>query len=159
MHQARLETESTRAALCLSQDKLFVNASVLCSSCRANSAIAVASTCGRSATPYTTLFPEFHPPSTQARSRSISTPKWMRFSDSSERLQTVKCLRAMTLNAVGKAQLAEPEIQGQPYFSGSKRTLRSAVLNFHRQNQCASRPRSAMSQRKPFSRALAKSVI
>ena len=92
------------------------------------------------------LDPEFHPPSTHARSRSISTPKWMRFSDSSERLQTVNCLIAMTLNAVGMTQLAEPEIQGQPYLSGSKRTLRSAVLNFHRQNQCASRPRSAMSQ-------------
>src|SRR5271163_1020089 len=96
-----------------------------------------------SATPYTTLFPEFHPPATQARSRSISTPKWMRFSDSSERLQTVNCLMAMMLNAVGMTQLAEPVTQGQPYLSGSNRTLRSEVLNFHRQNQCPSRPRSA----------------
>src|SRR5580700_6590998 len=97
--------------------------------------MAVASTCGRSATPYTTLFPEFQPPSTHARSRSIPTPRWIRFSDASKRLQTVICLIAMTLNAVGMTQLAEPEIHGQPYLSGSNRTLRSAVLNFHRQNQ------------------------
>src|SRR6202163_2368857 len=146
MHQARLETESMLAAFCRSHDKLFLTVSVRCSSWRASSAIAVASTCGRSGTPYTTLFPEFHPPSTHARSRSISTPRWILFSDASDRLQTVNCLIAMTLNAVGMTQLAEPEIQGQPYLSGSKRTLRSAVLNFHRQNQCASRPRSAMSQ-------------
>ena len=36
----------------------------------------------------------------------------MRFSDSSERLQTVNCLMAMMLKAVGMTQLAEPEIQG-----------------------------------------------
>jgi hypothetical protein len=94
----------------------------------------------RNATPYTKLFPEFHPPSTQARSRSISTPIWIRLSDAAERLQTVNCLIAMTLNAVGMTQLAEPEIHGQPYLSGSKRTLRSAILNFHRQNQWPSLP-------------------
>src|SRR5580693_4440789 len=99
------------------------------------------------------LFPEFQPPSTHARSRSISTPKWMRFSDSSERLQTVNCLIAMMLKAVGMTQLAEPEIQGQPYLSGSKRTLRSAVLNFHRQNQWPSRPLVLRSQDSPRSRA------
>src|ERR1700692_4813337 len=134
MHQARLETESMLAAFCRSHDKLFLTVSVRCSSWRASSAIAVASTCGRSGTPYTRLFPEFHPPSTHSRSRSISTPKWMRFSDSSERLQTVNCSMAMMLKAVGMTQLAEPVTQGQPYLSGSKRTLRSEVLNFHRQN-------------------------
>src|SRR6516225_1076618 len=83
----------------------------------------------------------------------------MRFSDSSERLQTMNCLIAMMLKAVGMTQLAEPEIQGQPYLSGSKRTLRSEVLNFHRQNQCSSRPRSASSQRSAFSRAATKSPV
>src|ERR1700730_15051953 len=92
------------------------------------------------------LFPEFHPPSTHARSRSISTPRWIRFSDASERLQTVNCLMAMMLNAVGITQLADPEIQGQQYLSGLKRTLRSVVLNFHRQNQCPSLPRDSSSQ-------------
>src|ERR1700726_2514505 len=145
MHQARLETESMLAAFCRSHDKLFLTVSVRCSSWRASSAIAVASTCGRSGPPYTRLFPEFHPPSRHARSRSISTPKWMRFSDSSERLQTVNCLMAMMLKAVGMTQLAEPEIQGQPYLSGAKRTERSAVLNFHRQNQCPSLPLASSS--------------
>jgi len=40
---------------------------------------------------------------------------------------------AMMLKAVGMTQLAEPVTHGQPYLSGSKRTLRSEVLNFHRQ--------------------------
>src|ERR1700722_5648747 len=83
----------------------------------------------------------------------------MRFSDSSERLQTVNCSMAMMLNAVGMTQLAEPVTQGQPYLSGSKRTLRSEVLNFHRQNQCPYRPRSAYSHRKAFSQAAAKSPV
>src|ERR1035441_10290411 len=65
----------------------------------------------------------------------------------------------MTLNAVGITQLAEPEIHGQPYLSGSKRTVRSAVLNFHRQNQWPSLPRSPCSHRKAFSRASAKSPV
>src|SRR5260370_24019566 len=65
----------------------------------------------------------------------------------------------MRLNAVGITQLAEPAIQGQPYLSGSKRTLRSTVLNFHRQNQWPSRPRSASSQRSAFSRAEARSPV
>jgi len=42
--------------------------------------------------------------------------QWMRFSDSSERLQTVNCSMAMMLKAVGY-QLAEPVTQGQPYLS------------------------------------------
>ena len=83
----------------------------------------------------------------------------MRFSDSSERLQTVNCSMAMMLKAVGMTQLAEPVTQGQPYLSGSKRTLRSEVLNFHRQNQCPSRPRSAYSHRKALSRAAVKSPV
>src|SRR5205807_6123552 len=153
MHQARLETESMLATFCRSHDKLFLTVSVRCSSWRASSAIAVASTCGRSGTPYTRLFPESHPPSTHARSRSISTPKWMRFSDSSERLQTVNCSMAMMLKAVGMTQLAEPVTHGQPYLSGSKRTLRSAVLNFHRQSQWPSWPLVLRSQDSPRSRA------
>ena len=56
-------------------------------------------------------------------------------------------------------QLAEPVTQGQPYLSGSNRTLRSEVLNFHRQNQCPSRPRSAYSHRKAFSREAVKSPV
>src|SRR3979409_1174277 len=60
----------------------------------------------------------------------------------------------MPLNAGGITQLAELEIQGQPYLSGSKRTLRSAVLNFHRQNQWPSRPLVLRSQDSPRSRAL-----
>jgi hypothetical protein len=60
---------------------------------------------------------------------------------------------------VGMTQLAEPVTQGQPYLSGSKRTLRSEVLNFHRQNQCPPRPRSAYSHRKAFSRAAVKSPV
>src|ERR1700693_1392609 len=91
------------------------------------------------------LFPEFQPPSTHARSRSISTPRWIRCSDASERLQTVNCLMATTLKAVGITQLPVPWLQGQPYLSGSKRTLRSAVLNFHRQNQCPSLPLASSS--------------
>jgi len=77
----------------------------------------------------------------------------MRFSGSSERLQTVNCLMALMLKAVGMTQLAEPEIQGQPYLSGSKRTLRSAVLNFHRQSQWPSWPLVLRSQDSPRSRA------
>src|SRR5580704_9583849 len=88
-----------------------------------------------------------------ARSRSISTPRWIRFSDASERLQAVNCLMAMMLKAVGMTQLAVPEIQGQPNLSGSKWTLRSAVLNFHRQNQWPSRPLVLRSQDSPRSRA------
>src|ERR1700730_19045522 len=105
------------------------------------------------------LFPEFHPPPTHARSRSISTPRWIRFSDASERLQTVNCLMAMMLKAVGMTQLADPEIQGQPYLSGLKRTFRSVVLNFQRQSQCASRPRSSTSHSHDFSRALVNSPV
>src|ERR1700746_1876837 len=99
------------------------------------------------------LFPEFHPPSTQGRSRSISTPRRIRSSEASERLQTVNCLMAMMLNAVGITQLTDPEIQGQPYLSGLKRTLRSVVLNFHRQNQWPSRPLVRRSQDSPRSLA------
>jgi hypothetical protein len=67
-----------------------------------------------SGNPYTTLFPEFQPPPTQTRSRSISTPRRMRLSDNSDRLQAVNCLMATTLNAVGMTQLAEPGSQGHP---------------------------------------------
>jgi hypothetical protein len=56
-------------------------------------------------------------------------------------------------------QLAEPEIQGQPYLSGSNRALRSDVLNLHRQNQWASRPLVIRSQDSPLSRVLDGSSI
>src|ERR1700756_244946 len=88
------------------------------------------------------LFPEFQPPATPARSRSISPPSRMRFSDASERLRTVNCLMATTLNAVGITQLPAPGHHGHPYLSGLNRTSRSAVLNFHRQNQLPSLRRS-----------------
>src|SRR5215469_4445730 len=81
-----------------------------------------------------------------ARSRSISAPSRIRLSDASERLQTVNCLMATTLNAVGITQLPAPGHHGHPYLSGSNLTLRSAVLNFQRHNQWLSLPRDARSQ-------------
>src|ERR1039458_3504783 len=146
MHQARLSTDSMLEDLCLSQLRLAWISGVCFSSCNANSAIAVASTWAGSGTPYTRLFPEFQPPPTQTRSWSISTPSRIRFSDATERLQTVDCLMATTLNAVGITQLVVAGLQGQPYLSGLKRTSLSAVLNFQRQNQWPSRPRSSSSQ-------------
>src|SRR6202044_455914 len=146
MDHARLSTDSILEAFCFSHATLVSSTGVLSSSCSANSAIAVASTWARSGTPYTILFPEFQPPPLQTRSRSMSTPRRIRFSEDSERLQTVYCLMATRLNAVGITQLPVPELHGHPYLSGLKRTLRSAVLNFQRQNQCASCPRSVISQ-------------
>ena len=84
----------------------------------------------------------------------VSTPRRIRLSDLSKRLQTVCCLIATKLKAVGITQLAAPGIQGQPYLSGLKRTSRSANLNFQRQNQWLSLPRSRRSQSRALSRAL-----
>src|SRR5271167_2404774 len=60
---------------------------------------------------------------------------------------------ARTANAVGTTQLTVSGIHGQPNLSGSKRTWRSAVRNFHFQNQFDSRPVQFKSQRKPFNLA------
>src|SRR5271166_3605923 len=48
--------------------------------------------------------------------------------------------RARIENAVGTTQLTVSGNHGQPYLSGSKRTWRSAVRNFHFHNQFDSRP-------------------
>src|SRR5580658_197939 len=92
------------------------------------------------------LFPEFQPPPTHARSRSMSTPRRIRFSAAARRLQTVYCLTATRLKADGITQLTVPGLQGQPYLSGLKRTSRSVILNFQRQNQSPSLPRSRTNQ-------------
>src|SRR5271157_5979758 len=57
--------------------------------------------------------------------------------------------RARIENAVGTTQLTVSGNHGQPYLSGSKRTWRSAVRNFHFQNQFDSRPAKFSSQRMP----------
>src|SRR5271166_6156390 len=56
-------------------------------------------------------------------------------------------------NAVGTTQLTVFGNHGQPYFSGSKRTWRSAVRNFHFQNQFDSLPAQFSSQWNPRNRA------
>src|SRR5271157_67321 len=57
--------------------------------------------------------------------------------------------RARIANAVGTTQLTASGNQGQPYLSGSKRTWRSVVRNFHFQNQFDSRPAKFKSHSKP----------
>src|SRR5271166_4478926 len=57
--------------------------------------------------------------------------------------------RARTENAVGTTQLTVSGNHGQPNLSGSKRTWRSAVRNFHFQNQFDSLPAQFISQWKP----------
>src|SRR5271167_3620935 len=61
--------------------------------------------------------------------------------------------RARIANAVGTTQLTVFGNHGQPYFSGSKRTWRSAVRNFHFQNQFDSLPAQFISQWNPRNRA------
>src|SRR5271157_5028244 len=61
--------------------------------------------------------------------------------------------RARIANAVGTTQLTASGNQGQPYLSGSKRTWRSVVRNFHFQNQFDSRPAKFKSQSKPLNLA------
>src|SRR5271169_5095235 len=58
-------------------------------------------------------------------------------------------LSARTANAVGTTQLTVSGNHGQPYLSGSKRTWRSAVRNFHFQNQFDSLPAQFIIQWKP----------
>src|SRR5580704_4426028 len=55
-------------------------------------------------------------------------------------------LRARIANAVGTTQLVVLGNHGQPYLSGSKRTWRSAVRNFHFQSQFDSLPAQFRSQ-------------
>ena len=62
-------------------------------------------------------------------------------------------LKARIANAVGTTQLHVSGNHGQPNLSGSKRTWRSAVRNFHLQNQLASLPRHFISQWMPASLA------
>src|SRR5713101_2802786 len=62
-------------------------------------------------------------------------------------------LKARIANAVGTTQLAVSGTHGQPNLSGSKRTWRSAVRDFHFQNQLDSLPAEFISQRNPFSLA------
>src|SRR5271157_3237982 len=57
--------------------------------------------------------------------------------------------RARIEKAVGTTQLTVSGNHGQPYLSGSKRTWRSAVRNFHFQNQFDSLPAQFISQWKP----------
>src|SRR5271169_2358773 len=57
--------------------------------------------------------------------------------------------RARIANAVGTTQLTVSGNHGQPYFSESKRTWRSAVRNFHFQNQFDSLPAQFSSQWNP----------
>ncbi len=52
--------------------------------------------------------------------------------------------KARIANAVGTTQLTVSGNHGQPYLSGSKRTWRSAVRNFHFQNQFDSLPTQFM---------------
>src|SRR5580704_17389178 len=56
---------------------------------------------------------------------------------------------ASIANEVGTTQLTVSGNHGQPYLSGSKRTWRSAVRNFHFQNQLDSLPEQFSSQWKP----------
>src|SRR5271157_3126547 len=58
-------------------------------------------------------------------------------------------LRARIANEVGTIQLTVSGNHGHPYLSGSKRTWRSAVRNFHFQNQFDSLPAQFSTQRMP----------
>src|SRR2546425_7890118 len=92
------------------------------------------------------LLPAFQPLFGQARSSSMSTPRWMRYATLPWRQQGKLCLSASEASAVGTTQLHVPGSQGQPNLSGSNRTRVSVVRNFHFQIQLASRPWAASSQ-------------
>src|SRR6516164_10378879 len=109
--------------------------------------MAVLSGWGAIAAPYTTPLPAFQPPPGQTRSSSISTPRSMRNGTCSKPPQEQDSwFSARTANAVGITQLTVSGNHGQPNLSGSKRTCRSAVRNFHFQNQFDSFPAQLMSQ-------------
>src|SRR5271166_5939410 len=98
--------------------------------------------------------PAFHPPPGQARSKSIWTPQSIRGATRSKPPQEQgSWLSARTANAVGTTQLTVSGNHGQPYLAGSKRTWRSAVRNFHFQNQFDSLPAQFNSQWNPCSLA------
>src|SRR5215469_3197887 len=100
------------------------------------------------------LFPAFHPPLGEARSASISMARPTREGAESNPSQVQgNWFRARIAKAVGTTQLTVSGNHGQPNLSGSNRTWRSAVRNFHFQNQLDSRPALPKSQRTPFSRA------
>src|SRR5664280_652290 len=109
--------------------------------------MAVSSGCGARAVPETTPFPAFQPPPGQARSSNISTPRSTRNGTfSSPPQEQGSWFKARIENAVGTTQLTVSGNQGQPNLSGSKRTWRSAVRNFHFQNQFPSLPTQLISQ-------------
>src|SRR6266853_1565586 len=58
-------------------------------------------------------------------------------------------LKARIANAVGTTQLTVSGIHGQPNLSGSKRTRRSTVRNFHFHNQLDSLPTHSSNQPTP----------
>src|SRR6516162_2903768 len=98
--------------------------------------------------------PAFHPPPGQTRSSSISTPRSTRNGTCSKPPQEQgSWFSARTANAVGTTQLTVSGNHGQPYLSGSKRTWRSVVRNFHFQNQFDSRPAKFKSHSKPLNLA------
>src|SRR5713226_6269039 len=98
--------------------------------------------------------PAFHPPLGHARSISISKPRSTRKGMPSRPPQVQGTLfKARIAKAVGTTQLAVSGTHGQPNLSGSKRTWRSAVRDFHFQNQLDSLPAEFISQRNPFSLA------
>src|SRR5216684_2976132 len=94
--------------------------------------------------------PAFHPPPGQTRSSSIWTPSLIRKLACETPLGGNNCLSASRENEVGTTQLFVSGIQGQPNLSGSKRTCRSVVRNFHFHSQCDSSPAESMSQAKAF---------
>src|ERR1700720_821964 len=94
--------------------------------------------------------PAFHPPPGHARSISISMPRSTRIGISSRQPQEQESwLSARIENAVGTTQLTVSGIHGQPNLSGSKRTWRSTVRNFHFHNQLDSLPTHSSNQPTP----------
>src|SRR5271169_2414565 len=85
---------------------------------------------------------------------SISMPRSTRKGTLSRPLQEQGIwLRVRIENAVGTTQLTVSGNHGQPYFSGSKRTWRSAVRNFHFQSQFDSLPAQFSTQWMPLNLA------
>src|ERR1017187_1370212 len=93
--------------------------------------------------------PAFHPPLGHIRSKSMLTPSSIRSITTAFRLipRFLTCRSAITLKAVGIAQLVVPPTQLHPYFVGSNCTLWSMARNLQRQSQFASRPFALSSQR------------
>ena len=143
---SRTVFSSHRTALCTSGTLFLAN--------RASSAIAVSSRWGERGAPNTTPFPAFQPPLGRARSISISIPSVTRCGarPRSPQLQGT-WFRARIAKLVGTTQLTVSRNQGQPYLSGSKRTWRSVVRNFHFQSQFDSFPANFSNQWKPLSLA------